>query len=186
MLAPRLALVAGLALAGCSPDTALAPDAAVVIVTPEDGAFDLRFQPASLQLGEAISVDSERTRMASLKTESGHRVELQAPGHSIQRVVGLLDGQPQVSIGEGSGDGGLVSRSPTSVHERTICTVGVCSVQKEFDYDLHDPSGEGTAEWRTPDGRSATIDRLRFELSATPERAARTAVASPHPLVLAR
>lgn len=166
-----------LAISGCSsdPSTALGEstrgtnDASLTVSVPEGGALDLRFEPQSLRAGERVTVHVKGLRLQSEAVAGGHAVRLDAPGRMVRRVSGLTDGEAQAVLdldAPGGADGGLTARIPTSAHTSRVCQGSTCTEVVEYDYDLHSPTGEGTTAWRTPDGRSATIDRLRFELAA--------------------
>lgn len=195
MSAVRYALLTvALLVAGCSsPDATLVPDdASFTVSVPEGDAVDLHFQPQQLRHGERVTVQVRGLRLESEARTDGHAVRLDAPGRTVHRVTGLVDGRTQAVVDvetSGGAPGGLTTKPPTSVHTIRVCNATSCSETVEYDYDLHAPSGDGTTAWRTPDGRSVTIDRLRFELAATaaarPGHATLT-VTAPQPLVFVR
>lgn len=194
MAALRYALLTLLA-AGCSsaPGSSLGPtDASLTVSIPDGEALDLHFEPQALRFGERVSVRIGGLLLQSEARADGHAVHLDAPGRTVRRVAGLVDGRTQALVETNSPDGsagGVTAQGPTSVHTIRVCRGSTCSETVEYDYDLHHPSGEGTTSWRTPDGRSVTIDRLRFELDATAEaRANRTSltVTAPQPLAIVR
>lgn len=160
-----LAVVA-LALAACSPNTEWATPAHATLVVDADDAIDVHFEAVDLRPGEAVTADLGGARLTS--TASGaerNAVRLSAPDRIIRAVKGSLDGVT-AQAAKPSQDAGTTSLGPTSVHRHIRCDESECTEVVEFDYDLHAPDGDGTTSWRTPDGRSATIDRLRFELEA--------------------
>lgn len=176
----RYALAGALALTACSPDTSLAPPTAHVLAADGDDV-DLYFRPVPLADGQAVTAEAGALRLRSVAGPDAHRVAMDAGGRAIRAVSGLLDGAVQLTALP-SPDGGETSVGPTSVHRRLRCGDDGCVEVVEYDYDLHGVGGQGTAAWRTPDGRSATIDRLRFELDAAPT-AGRVRVRTPEPAV---
>lgn len=187
-----LTLLIALAATGCTSDAGFSDAAASSSFDVSGSEVDILFAPPTLRTGESIVAESGDIRMTSTAGDDAHRVRLTAPGRTIRRVVGLLDGESQLTTtaSDHEADGGTTSLGPTSVHRRSVCRRNMgCAIVTEFDYDLHDPSGDGTTQWRTPDGRSATIDRLRFELEATESRLPEVAtvrVTTPEPLALVR
>lgn len=167
----RFLLPAALALVslGCSPDGGLADPAAAHVVTA-GGDVDLHFKPLDLRPGETVEAAIGSVRLTStLRDDGAHHVALNAQGRTVHRVSGTIDGSRVIATRPGP-IAGETSVGPTSVHRSWDCEEGTGSCREviEYDYDLHRPDGEGTAQWRTPDGRSATIDRLRYELDAEP------------------
>jgi hypothetical protein len=112
-----------------------------------------------------------------------HEVTISAAGSHAIQVEGLLDGAVKL-IGELNGESaGHMTKPPTSVHRHTVCQANTCTDIIEYDYDLHAPDAEGVAEWMTPKGSAAVVDRLRFKLDAG-EAFGRMALESPAALVL--
>lgn len=167
-----------LAVAGCSssPSTALGSDEASLSVSvPEGGALDIHFEPQHLRAGERVTVEVQGLRLESEAMRDGHAVRLDSPGRTVRRIEGLNDGELQAAVdldATGGAGGGVTARTPTSVHTIKVCNSTSCSETVAYDYDLHAPTGDGTTAWRTPDGRSVTIDLLRFELAAEAETVA--------------
>lgn len=164
--------LSALAVAGCSSGPGTAPgsdETSLAVSVPEGGTLAIQFEPQHLRAGERVTVEVQGLRLESAAGRDGHAVRLYAPGRTVRRVEGLTDGELQAAVdldAPGGANGGTTSLTPTSVHKIRVCNATACADALEYDYDLHAPTGEGTTVWRTPDGRSVTIDRLRFELAA--------------------
>lgn len=173
----RTALVVTLCIlvSACSPDASFVdgPSAHAQSGQTIERAGDqvnIHFQPPGLQPGERLLVETGGVQMESIAARDYHQVQLTAPDRAVESVVGLLDGQEQVGVEVGQGgpvtDGGHTKAIPTSIHRTVVCRGRHCSETIEYDYDLHDPSGNGTTMWTAPDGQTATIDRLQFVMEA--------------------
>ena len=173
-LAFSLCIAAAL-MAGCDATTASTdalpapPDGARLVATGTTG--DLFFQPVAWRDGERLVVEQAGVQMESLAhADASHSVSLRAPGQLVRRIVGLLDGlevfatTPEVH--SGTAEGGTTSIGPTSIHWIESCRAGTCTRGYMYDYDLHAPDGDGTAQWTVRGSAPMTIDMLRFEVSA--------------------
>jgi hypothetical protein len=172
-------------LAAC--DASPVPDAPPHEVRLDDAPrVDLRFEPIPWEPGESIVVEAPSARMRSAFTGERHIVGLSSNGPTALEVAGVLDGEvvwKEPTDGEAAAPGGATEDGPTSIHRATVCRGGRCTEVIEYDYDLTEPSAQGTTQWTSPRGHVATVDRVRFVL-ASPHRAGTgpTAVRSPRTL----
>ena len=181
-------------LVGCSADSSVVADAPTPSTLRTSGDVDLYFHPTRLASGESVTVESGSSRLESTATDAGHHVSIRTAGQRVLRLVGLLDGRQQHAVDAGGGashKAGVTAKTPTSVHTLTVCEGDVCTTVKEYDYDLHDPSGQGTTLWTAPDGQTLVVDRLRYVVEAEADAERRRAnrhvtVTTPQPLRLAR
>lgn len=156
-------------------------------------AVDVRFQPLDLSLGQSLRADVGDLSLQSEAAAPGlHRVSLRAAGRQVLRVVGLLDGVVQRALSvhgsETTIPGGTSSIGPTSVHRSVICNDGRCYEFVEYDYDLTDPTGDGSALWTYPGAPATKVDRLRFEVAtgSAEARGGRVDLHSPTPITIVR
>ena len=160
------------ALSGC--DSATLPparEASQQTFGTDLNRFDLQFQPVAWEPGDQLLVQTGSLEVSSTAGANGGYGLSWATG-AVQKVVGLLNGHVQetLAVSAASGetpDGGSTEAGPTSVHWRRICEGSVCGEVIEYDYDLTDPSGNGTTAWTRPGGAPVTVDRVRFEFAAS-------------------
>ena len=172
----RLFVALAFLVVGCSPSgdgfMTDSVDARRVSLQSRAGEpVDLEFHPLDWAPGERLVVEVGLIRLRSTARGAGHAVDLYAPDRRVLRVVGLLDGAETsaFSVGDVRGvDGGVTTDGPTSIHRATVCQGNTCTEVIEYDYDRTDGSGNGTTNWSPTDDEEISIDRLRFELEASP------------------
>ena len=132
-----------------------------------DGGIDLRFEPMNWSNGQfvAVSVMGGEVRSTAGPTGS-HTLSWTNQTVAVQRIVGYLGGQVQAAFDPAGGsDGGNVTRGPTSIHRIKSCAGTQCTYATEYDYELSDPGGSGTAAWSRPGGPPVVVDRVRFQVA---------------------